>query len=70
MATDLTGTYQQAKDVFNNAGLKDDVIISIDYGNVKIFRKHLSELIKRSGSNKRFTTRIIDNDNLKIIRIV
>ena len=70
MATDLTGTYQQAKEVFSDAVLKRDLIIDIDAGNVRIFRKHLSELIKRNESNKRFTSRLLENNQLKVIRIV
>jgi len=69
MATDTTGTYQQAKHILSNAVLKDDIIINITSNDVKIFRKHLSELIKRQQSGKRFTSRLLNNNQLKIIRI-
>ena len=69
MATDTTGTYQQAKYVLNSAILKDDIILNIPADDVKIFRKHLSELIKRQQSGKRFTSRLLNKNQLKVIRI-
>ena len=70
MANNETHTYSLAKDIFNNAALKEDILLSIEAANVSIFRKHLSEMIKRKESNKRFTTRFVLNKNkLKIIRI-
>lgn len=69
MAANETGTYQQAKEVLNSAILKDDIVINIPANDVKIFRKHLSELIKRQQSGKRFTSRLLNNNQLKVIRI-
>ena len=69
MATNQTYTYEQAKGVFESAPLKEDIIIKVDKLNVHIFRKHLSELIKRKQSPKRFTSRLLKNNQLKVIRI-
>jgi len=69
MATNQTYTYQQAKDVLNSAILKEDIVLNIDSKHVNIFRKHLSELIKRQQSSKRFTSRLLKNNQLKVIRI-
>lgn len=69
MAEDITGTYKQAKEVFNTLSLKQDVIINIDADYIKIFRKHLSELIRRKHSAIRFTTRKLNKKQLRVIRI-
>lgn len=67
MATDTTGTYQQAKDIFNGLSLHEFITITTD--SKAIFRKHLVEMQKRKGSNKRFATRNIDINTVKITRI-
>lgn len=67
MANDITGTYQQAKDIFNGLSLHDIAIIKVS--NKATFRKHLVEMQKRQQSCKRFATRNIDTDKLKITRI-
>lgn len=69
MARDETYTYQQAKHIFNDAELKADVIITLDHLHAAIFRKHLSEMIKRKQSTKRFTSRLLNNNQIKVIRI-
>ncbi len=69
MAINETNTYQQAKDVLNSLNLKQDTTIDIDSNNVKIFRKHLSELIKRQQLPYKFASRLLDNNQLMIIRI-
>ena len=69
MAMDKTYTYQQAKHVFNNAVLKDKIILDIEQDNFKIFRKHLSEMIKRKESTKRFSSRLLNNNQIKVYRI-
>jgi hypothetical protein len=69
MAKDSTGTYQQAKSVLDGARLKQDIVIDIPEQDVKIFRKHLSELIKRRKINTRFASRILNKNQLKVIRI-
>ena len=69
MAQDETITYTQAKHVFNNAELKKDIVLQIDKINVPVFRKHLSEMIKRKESGKRFASRLLNNNQLKVIRI-
>ncbi len=67
MANDITGTYQQAKDIFNGLSLHD--IATIEVSNKATFRKHLVEMQKRQQSNKRFATRNIDKNSIKITRI-
>jgi hypothetical protein len=68
MATDQTNTYQDAKLVFNSLGLKEDTSIHISEEHIPLFRKHLSEMIKRQKSNNRYATRFTGN-KLTIIRI-
>ena len=68
MAQDKTATYQLAKNVFTTLGLKDDVFLDINQGDVKIFRKHLSEMIKRQQSPNKYATRLMNN-RVKVIRI-
>lgn len=67
MATDITGTYQLAKDVFNTLSLHE--FTTIEVNNKAIFRKHLVEMQKRQKSYKRFATRNIDKNSVKITRI-
>lgn len=69
MATDITGTYSQAKYVFNSLDLHGYTIIDIDIDNRKIFRKHLVEMQKRNKSSVRFATRKLNNSQIKITRI-
>ena len=68
MGHDTTNTYQQAKTIFNTLGLKEDTFLNIEEDNIKLFRKHLSEMIKRQRSGNRYATRLID-DKVKIVRI-
>lgn len=68
MAHDKTNTYQQAKIVYESLALKDDIFIHIPEDHIKLFRKHLSEMIKRQKSNYRYASRY-DSGKLKIIRI-
>lgn len=68
MAQDTTNTYQQAKTIFNSLGLKEDTFLDIDEINVKLFRKHLSEMIKRQGSSNRYATRYV-GEKVKVVRI-
>ena len=67
MANDITGTYQQAKDVFNTLALHD--VATITTTNKATFRKYLVEMQKRKQSNKRFATRNNGNNSVKITRI-
>jgi predicted nucleic acid-binding protein len=67
MANDITGTYQQAKDVFNTLALHE--VATITTTDKAIFRKHLVEMQKRKQSNKRFATRNNGNNSVKITRI-
>jgi hypothetical protein len=68
MAHNKTETYQKAKNVFTTLGLKEDVYLDIRQDDIKIFRKHLSEMIKRQQSANKYATRLI-NDRVKVIRI-
>ena len=67
MANDITGTYQQAKHVFNDLSLLDNITIEVN--NKATFRKHLVEMQKRKQSTKRFATRNINKNRVKITRI-
>lgn len=69
MSNDITGTYQQAKDVFNTLSLKEQTIVSIPINHQKTFRKHLVEMQKRQVSVKRFATRLLNKTQIKITRI-
>lgn len=68
MAYDKSNTYQLAKNVFNTLGLKEDLNLSIPKNDVKLFRKHLSEMIKRQESGNRYATRST-GDLVKVVRI-
>ena len=70
MSKDTTGTYQQAKDIYNNAGLMQDNIITIQGANiVRIFRKHLTEFEYRNKLGKQFTSKILDETRVLVKRI-
>lgn len=70
MASNTTGTYKQAKDIYNNTALMQDVIITvIDSNIVRIFRKHLSEFEYRQKQGKQFTSKILDETRLLVKRI-
>jgi hypothetical protein len=68
MANNISNTYEQAKNIFEQLGLKEDTVINVSGSNVRIFRKHLSEMIKRKKSDCRYATRKI-GESLKVIRI-
>lgn len=68
MAYNKTNTYQLAKKVFESLGLKEDVVLEIDEKDLPIFRKHLSEMIKRQQSSFRYASRKI-GDKTRIFRI-
>lgn len=67
MANDTTGTYQQAKDIFNGLSLHEYCTIKVS--NKATFRKHLVEMQKRKASSKRFATRNMGKNSIKITRI-
>jgi hypothetical protein len=67
--TNETSTYKKAKEIFNTAELKKDLVLDIEAINVPIFRKHLSEMIKRQDSPKRFVSRLLNKNQIKVIRI-
>lgn len=68
MAHNLTNTYQQAKQIFETLGLKEDTMLDIPIENISIFRKHLSEMIKRKKSSNKYATRIMGS-SVKVVRI-
>jgi hypothetical protein len=68
MSTNTTNTYSIAKHIFDTLGLKEDTIVPVPPANLKIFRKHLSEMIRRQKSNNKYATRLA-GDSVKVIRI-
>ena len=67
MATNETYTYQQAKQVFCDLDLFESITLNVQ--SVSIFRKHLSEMIKRKASDKKFSSSLLDKNQLEVIRI-
>lgn len=65
----VSNTYTQAKHIFNSAPLMDNLLIKVDPDTIRTLRKHLSEMIKRKKSTKKFTSRLLDNNKLLIVRI-
>jgi hypothetical protein len=68
MAKNQTNTYEAAKNTFETLGFREDAILPLFQPNVRIFRKHLSEMIRRQKSGKKFASRIV-SEGLKVIRI-
>ena len=69
---DKSTTYKQAKDIYFNAEVMKDSTIYIDTTDAAIvrnFRKHLSEFEYRQKQGKRFTSRILNNKQLLVLRI-
>jgi len=67
-----TTTYQQAKNVYYDTDLMQDVIVSIDTTSAKTvrkFRKNISEFEFRKKLGKRFTTKILNETQLLVKRI-
>lgn len=69
MAHNQTNTYQVAKTIFQTLGLKEDTYIQIPKEDIKLFRKHLSEMIKRQQSSNKYATRDAGSSGVKVIRI-
>lgn len=69
MAHNQSNTYQSAKIIFQTLGLKEDTYISIPKEDIKLFRKHLSEMIKRQQSSNKYATRDAGASGIKVIRI-
>ena len=67
---DKTGTYQQAKTLHHGMELNQSLIVDVLPENVRIFRKHLSDITKRNQVNmgRKFVTRLI-NGKIFIQRI-
>lgn len=63
----MPNTYQQAKDIFNSIDLFGSAIIEVK--NVAVFRKYLSEMIKRQQSDKKFTSILLNKTQIEVIRI-
>lgn len=65
-----TTTYQQAKGIYFDAGLMADNILTISgTNNVRAFRKHLTEFEYRQKLGKRFTSTLLENNQLLVKRI-
>ena len=59
--------YKQAQRLIDTMQLNDQVFIEYDHlGN---FRKYLRELVSKQNLKNQFTTRLEDNNQLKVIRI-
>jgi hypothetical protein len=58
---DKTGTYQQAKAIHDDMELNTVILMDMTEPHIKLFRKHLSDITKRSASSerKKFVTRYI-----------
>jgi pyrimidine operon attenuation protein/uracil phosphoribosyltransferase len=69
MAHNQTNTYQVAKTIFQTLALKEDTYIDIPKEDIKLFRKHLSEMIKRQQSTNKYATRDAGLSGVKVIRI-
>jgi len=69
MASNVSNTYQIAKQIFETLELKEDIVIHIDYKDLPLFRKHLSEMIKRKKSTVKFASRQQYDGSIKVIRI-
>ena len=70
MSKNETGTYQQAKHIYFNADVMQDIIINITGSNiVRIFRKHLTEFEYRNKQGKQFTSKILDESRVLVKRI-
>ena len=68
MSNNTTNTYSIAKHIFETLGLKEDTTAPVHPDNLKVFRKHLSEMIKRQKSNNKYATRLV-GDRVMVIRI-
>ena len=69
MSKDITGSYAKAKDVFLSLEFGNQEVISINDDHLKIFRKHLSEFIKRKNSDKLFYSRQLGKNRVLVGRI-
>jgi hypothetical protein len=54
--------------IFETLAVNTNVAIDIDIDHVKIFRKHLSELIKRKQSSNKYATRV-ENGVVRVYRL-
>ena len=68
MAQNHTNTYGDAKRIFESLEVNKNVALDIEIDHIKIFRKHLSELIKRKESSNRYATRV-ENGIVRVYRL-
>lgn len=68
MAKNQTNTYEMAKQVFDTLGFREDIVLPLFMPNARIFRKHLSEMVRRQKSSKKFASRLVA-EGLKVVRI-
>lgn len=66
----MSTIYKQAKELYYNAGIMQDNIIVIEGAkNVRAFRKHLTEFEYRQKHGKRFTSTLLEKNQLLVKRI-
>lgn len=58
MAQNYTNTYGVAKHIYQSLEVNNNVDIDIEIEHIKIFRKHLSEIIRRQKSSNKYITRV------------
>ena len=58
-----SNAYSQAKQIFDTLAIKEEIVLPIQKANIKLFRKHLSEMIKRRQSSNRYATRVVDDNS-------
>jgi len=68
MAIDETGTYQDAKRIFEGLDLNIKKYLPYTEKEARIFRKHLLEMAKRKASSNKYVTRL-QNNRLMVMRI-
>lgn len=68
MATNETGTYQDAKQIFEGLECNIKRYFSYNDREARIFRKHLLEMAKRKASSNKYVTRL-QNNKLMVMRI-
>lgn len=67
MAHNFTNTYGMAKHIYQSLELNANVDIDIEIAHIKIFRKHLSEIVRRQKSSNKYITRM-ENGAVRVYR--
>ena len=58
-----SNAYSQAKQIFDTLAIKEEIVLPIQRDSIKLFRKHLSEMIKRRQSTNRYASRVVKDDS-------